>query len=90
VRAARCRGFRIRSPSSPNELIEKDSRQKSPATPGFFFGPVLRLMLRRETISWRSNFYLVRFCRTQDVFAQESLQACRNIDGRDHAKRHLK
>lgn len=27
----------------------------------------------------------MRFCRTQDAFAEESLQACRNIDGRDHA-----
>jgi hypothetical protein len=90
MRAARFRGSRIRSPSSRNELIEKDSRQKSPAAPGFFFVLALRLMLCRETISWRSNFYLVRFCRTQDVFAEEPLQACRNMDARDHAKRYLK
>jgi hypothetical protein len=52
MRAAKSRGSRTRSPSLPNELIEKDSRHESPATPGFFFGR----MLRRETISWRSRF----------------------------------
>jgi hypothetical protein len=36
VRAEKSRGWRIRSPSSRNELIEKHIRQKSPATPGFF------------------------------------------------------
>jgi hypothetical protein len=51
---------------------------------------MLRLILRPETISLVLNLYLVRFCRTQDVFAEESLQACRNIDGRDHARVLLK
>jgi hypothetical protein len=37
MRAERFRGWRIRSPSWRNELIEKDIRQKSPAVPGFFF-----------------------------------------------------
>jgi hypothetical protein len=37
--------------------------------PGFFFGSMLRLIWPRETISSRSNFYLVLFCRRQDVFA---------------------
>jgi hypothetical protein len=51
MRAARFRGSRIRSPSSPNEPIEKQRRQESPAMPGFFFVPLLRLILRREVIS---------------------------------------
>jgi hypothetical protein len=55
MRAARSRGSRTRSPSSPNELIEKDGRRKSPATPGFLLGRALRPILRRETISSRSD-----------------------------------
>jgi hypothetical protein len=43
----------------------------------------LRDIPRRETIFLAFDFYLVRFCRTQDVFVQEPPQACRNIDDRD-------
>jgi hypothetical protein len=49
MRAVRSRGFRIRSPSSRSEPIEKDSRQESPAVPGFFC-IVVRLIWQRETI----------------------------------------
>jgi hypothetical protein len=56
---------------------------KSPAAPGFFFVPHCATFRAARQFSWRLNFYLMRFCRTQDVFVQESPQACRNIDGRD-------
>jgi hypothetical protein len=55
MRAARSRGSRTRSPSSPSELIEKDSCHESPATPGFLLGRAFRPIPRRKTISSRSD-----------------------------------
>jgi hypothetical protein len=37
MRAEKYRGSRIRSRSSRNKLIERNIRQSSPASPGFFF-----------------------------------------------------
>jgi hypothetical protein len=50
---------------------------------GFFFVPALRVIWQRETNSWRSNFYLVRFCRTQDVFAAKLCRPVAILMSRD-------
>jgi hypothetical protein len=55
----------------PNKLIEKDTRRKSPATPGFLLGQALRLIRRRETIS-SLPIYLMPFCRRQDFSIADS------------------
>jgi len=74
--------------SSPNELIEKDSRRKA-ATPGFLLGRALHLMLRHETMSWRSRFLSDAVLPHTDVSLKNPATCC-SIDGCDHAGMLLK
>jgi hypothetical protein len=67
MRAARFRGSRIRSPSSRSKRIEKINDEKARQRRAFSLAECRDRSCSARQFSLRSNFYLVRFCRMQDV-----------------------
>jgi hypothetical protein len=55
---------------------------KSPAAPGFFFGPMLRPVRPRETDFWQWRFACGDFAACK-IFSSNNLQAARDIGIRD-------
>jgi hypothetical protein len=84
MRAERFHGWCIRSPNWRNELFEKDIRQESPASPGFFLCAVVALGKLSLLKFLRNRIYTV-VCAKANLNGHGKLRQYRCRVWRGHA-----